>query len=262
MTDMWFTVLGPVRFWRAGTEVDLGAPQQRTLLALLLVRAGHPVSLAEIVDVLWGGEPPRSAVNTVHRGIGMLRRALEPGLRARDTGRWLLRAAGGYRLDLDADTLDLLRFRLLLARARAAAAADGPLAVRTFAQALELWQGPVASTVAPEVRGHPVFTAVDRLYEAAAREAADAALAAGEPAALMRAVEQAAGQAFLDESLQARLILMLAATGRQAAALGRYETVRARLTEELGIDPGTELAGARDRVLRPVRPVCRCLADR
>src|SRR4051794_15574232 len=100
MADMWFTVLGPVRLWRSGTEVDLGAPQQRALLALLLVRAGHPVSLTELVDTLWPAEPPPSAVNTVHRGIGMLRRALEPGLAARDTGRWLVRAAGGYLLDL------------------------------------------------------------------------------------------------------------------------------------------------------------------
>jgi DNA-binding SARP family transcriptional activator len=259
MADMWFTVLGPVRFWRCGVEVDLGAPQQRTLLALLLVRAGHPVGLTEIVDVLWGDDPPPSAVNTVHRGIGMLRRALEPGLAAREPGRWLVRAAGGYLLDLNADTVDLLRFRMLLARARSAA--EPRSAVRAFAQALDLWQGPAASNVPPEVRGRPVFTAVDRHYEAAAREAADVALATGEPAPLMRAIEQAAAQAGLDESLQARLILMLAATGRQAAALRLYEKVRTRLTEELGIDPGAELAAARDRVLRPSGPpgCARCL---
>lgn len=133
---------------------------------------------------------------------------------------------------------------MLLARARAAAA------VPTFAEALALWRGPVASTVTAGLRGHPVFTAVDREYEAAVREAADAALDASEPAALLPAVEQAAGRAPLDESLQARLILILAAMGRQAEALQHYEKVRARLAEELGIDPGAELIGARNRVRR------------
>jgi len=241
MAEMWFQVLGPVRVWRDDAEVDLGAPQQRTLLALLLVRAGHPVGLAEIVDVLWGEHPPASAVNAVHRGVGLLRRALEPGLTARDTGRWLVRAAGGYRLDVDAGTFDLLRFRLLTEQGRRA-------------EALDLWPAPVASTIAHEVRVHPVFTALDREYEAAVRAAVDDALAAGEPRAVLRAVEQAADRAPLDESLQARLILVLAGTGQRAAALVRYEKVRARLAEELGIDPGTELAQARDQVLRRTAP--------
>jgi DNA-binding SARP family transcriptional activator len=249
MTDMWFSVLGPVRVWRADIEVDLGAPQQRALLALLLVRAGHPVSLSEIVDVLWGERPPASAVNTVHRSIGILRRALEPGLTPREPGRWLVRAAGGYLLDPDADAADLPRFRTLVRRARAGSA------VRTFAQALALWQGQVASTVAADVRGHPAFTAVDREYEAAVREAADAALDAGEPAVLLPAVEQAAGRAPLDESLQARLILILAAMGRQAEALQHHAKVRARLAAELGIEPGAELTGARNRLLRRRVPV-------
>ncbi|WP_327000095.1 winged helix-turn-helix domain-containing protein [Dactylosporangium sp. NBC_01737] len=245
MADMWFTVLGPVLVRRSGTEVDLGAPQQRSVLAVLLTRAGQPVGLTEIVDVLWGEHPPATAVNAVHRSVGLLRRALEPGLTTRDTGRWLVRAGGGYRLAVDDGTVDLLRFRALLDRARA------DRSVPLFGQALDLWQGPAAGTVAAEIRGRPVFTALDREYEAAAREAADAALAAGEPGTVLRAVELAADRAPLDESLQARLMLLLAGTGQQAAALHRYDTVRARLSDDLGIDPGPELTAAWDRVLRP-----------
>ncbi|MGI5183679.1 BTAD domain-containing putative transcriptional regulator [Dactylosporangium sp. CA-152071] len=252
MANMWFTVLGPVRVWRSDAEVDLGAPQQRSVLAVLLARAGQPVGLTEIVDVLWGEDPPASAVNAVHRSVGMLRRALEPDLATRSAGRWLTRAGGGYRLDGDADTVDLLRFRRLLTQARA----DGDARSRAalFGQALDLWQGPVAGTVAAEIRGLPVFAALDREYEATAREAADAALAAGAPAVVLRAVEAAADRAPLDEALQARLMLLLAATGQQAAALRRYDTVRARLRDDLGLDPGAEVAAARDRVLRPTAP--------
>ncbi|MEV4515476.1 BTAD domain-containing putative transcriptional regulator [Dactylosporangium sp. NPDC049525] len=249
MANMWFAVLGPVQVWRSGVEVGVGAPQQRAVLAVLLSRAGHPVAVTEIVDVLWGANPPTTAVNAIHRSVGVLRRALEPGLTARDTGRWLVRAGGGYRLDVDADTVDLLHFRALLGRARADAS------VPLFRQALDLWQGPAAGTVAAEIRGRPVFTALDREYEAAAREAADAALAAGEPGTVLRAVELAADRTPLDEALQARLMLLLAGAGQQAAALRRYDTVRARLSDDLGIDPGPELAAAWDRVLRrPARP--------
>src|SRR5690349_17004645 len=116
MGKMWFTVLGPVRAWRDGAEIDLGAPQQRSVLAVLLARAGQPVSLSEIVDTLWWDDPPATAVNAVHRSVGLLRRALEPGLTVRGVGRWLVRAGGGYRLEAGPDEVDLLRFRALLGR--------------------------------------------------------------------------------------------------------------------------------------------------
>ncbi|MCZ1002904.1 hypothetical protein O1M63_40780 [Streptomyces mirabilis] len=58
---MRFEVLGPLRVRRAERELDLGFPQQRALLGLLMVRAGRPVQVSEIVDVLWASRPPASA---------------------------------------------------------------------------------------------------------------------------------------------------------------------------------------------------------
>ncbi|MGW5696544.1 AfsR/SARP family transcriptional regulator [Streptomyces asiaticus] len=101
-----FEILGTVRAWRGEHELDLGGPQERAFLALLLLRAGHPVPVSEIVDALWGPNPPRSAVNVIRRHVGALRRLLEPGLPARATGRWLIRDAGGYQLVTDGDSLD------------------------------------------------------------------------------------------------------------------------------------------------------------
>ncbi|MFF5077451.1 tetratricopeptide repeat protein [Actinoplanes sp. NPDC000266] len=235
MGKMWFTVLGPVRAWRDGAEIDLGAPQQRSVLAVLLARAGQPVSLAEIVDTLWRDDPPATAVNAVHRSVGLLRRALEPGLSVRGVGRWLVRAGGGYRLEAGPDEVDLLRFRELLG-------------LQAYAEALEQWQGPAAATLPAEVRGQAVFAALDREYEAAA---AEAALVTGGSGRLLRAVELAADRAPLNESLQARLLLMLAAAGRQADAQKRYEEVRARLAAELAVEPGTELAAAGKKLVKP-----------
>ncbi|MER5378321.1 winged helix-turn-helix domain-containing protein, partial [Streptomyces sp. NPDC002553] len=137
-----FAVLGPVRVWRGETELDPGGPQERALLALLLVRAGDPVGLEEIVDALWGAEPPRSAVNVIRRHAGSLRRLLEPGLAVRAEGRWLVRAAGGYRLVTHGDCLDLLRFRELCEAGRRAAGESPGRAVELFTEALALWRGP------------------------------------------------------------------------------------------------------------------------
>ncbi|WP_326559770.1 AfsR/SARP family transcriptional regulator [Micromonospora sp. NBC_01796] len=244
------TVLGPVRLWRGGEEVQLGAPQVRALLAVLLARVGTPVSLAEIVDVLWGQDPPPTAVNAVHGHIGTLRRLLEPALGPREPGRWLGRSAGGYQLTGDADSVDLLDFRRLLGQARAAVAAGREgAAVPHFAAAVRLWQGPGAGNVNPAIRTHPVFGELDREYFDAVREAADCALGCGQADELVTDIRRAAERAVLDEPLQARLILLLVASGQQAQALAVFARVRAALAEELGIDPGAELRAAYETVL-------------
>jgi DNA-binding SARP family transcriptional activator len=257
-----FAVLGPVRGWRAGVEVDLGPPQQKAVLAVLLVRAGQPVGLSEIVDVLWGDDPPDSAVNVVHRYVGKLRRLIEPDLPVRAAGRLLVRGAGGYRLELsggahagpDADVVDLLRFRRLRDQAREASRDGCPdAAVTLLLAALGLWHGPCAAGTEAQVRAHPMFTAVDHEQLAAVQELADAALGSGGCGVAERVlpvVRQAAAGNGWDEPLQARLVLVLAATGRQAEALAVYEQVRSRLAEELGIDPGSELRAAHEQVLR------------
>ncbi|MEV0905190.1 AfsR/SARP family transcriptional regulator [Streptomyces hokutonensis] len=248
-----FAVLGPVRAWRGETELALGPPKQRALLALLLTEAGHPVAVHEIVDALWGQDPPDSAVNVVQRHVGALRRLLEPELPAGGQSRWLLRGSGGYRLEVAPDDLDLLRFRAL--RQRAAQDFQPPTATGLLIEALALWRGPAASGIAPEVRSHPAFTALDGEHLAAVKEAAELALEAGPGlgARVLVTLRQAAAQHPLDEGLQARLILVLAATGHQAEALDVHRTVRTRLADELGVQPGPELQAALQRVLGHTR---------
>jgi DNA-binding SARP family transcriptional activator/tetratricopeptide (TPR) repeat protein len=241
-----FTVLGAVRAWRGDTELRLGPPQQRAVLALLLAAGGQPVSLSELVDLLWAADPPASAANIVHRYIGTLRRVLEPGLPSRAAGRWLIPHAGGYRLAADEDHLDLLRLRRLAGQA---AAAELPgQAVALYLEALGLCPGRCAGDLAA-LRGHPAFTAVDRECLALAGQAAEVALRAGLAPQALPAVRQAAGQDALAEPLQARLMLLLAAAGHQAEALAVYEATRGALADELGIDPGAELRDAHHRVL-------------
>lgn len=224
---LWTTVLGPVRAWRAGAEVDLGTPQQRALFALLLARPAQPVSTDELVDALWPGNAPATAVNVIHRYVSRLRRALG------DT-TVLTSVTGGYRLDVTAGSADLLLFRELRDDSR-------------LLEALELWRGPVAAGIGATVRAHPVFTAIDGELTAVLAQAAAHAPSAERILPRLRAT---AADRPLDERMQAALMRTLAATGNQAEALEVFAATRRRLDEELGINPGTELTAAHGDVLR------------
>jgi DNA-binding SARP family transcriptional activator len=77
-SSLWIQVLGPMRIWRQGDEVELGPRQQRCIFALIMARAGQPIRMREIVDLVWAGNAPASAVNIVQKYVGGLRRLLEP----------------------------------------------------------------------------------------------------------------------------------------------------------------------------------------
>ncbi|MER6979312.1 BTAD domain-containing putative transcriptional regulator, partial [Streptomyces carpinensis] len=249
--DVRFSVLGPVRVWRSGSELPLGPKQQRLVLAVLLARAGRSVPMHEFIDLLWDGEPPSSAANAVHRYVGSLRRLLEPELPARSPGRWLARQAGGYLLRVDEDCLDLLSFRGLVERARrTAAAGDPPGAVELFTAALGLWQGRCAADLEPAASRHPAFVMLEHEFVSVVCEAAETAMRCGRAAAALLPLRQAAERNPLDEALLARLLLVLASDGKQAEAMSLYEEVSRRLAEELGVDPGAELRAAHERILR------------
>jgi DNA-binding SARP family transcriptional activator len=89
-----FKLLGPVRGWRDGEELQLGPPQQRTVLAMLLLSGGKPLTPEEIAGALWAVDAPSSAVATVRTYIHRLRRALG------DDQHLLVHDNGGYRLDV------------------------------------------------------------------------------------------------------------------------------------------------------------------
>jgi DNA-binding SARP family transcriptional activator len=250
-TALCFGVLGPVRVWRRGVEVDLGARQQRLILGLLLAGAGQPVGLGDIVEVLWGRMPPRSAVNVVHRYVGALRRLFEPGLPPRSAGRWLLGDAAGYRLQVGADDLDLLRLRALADRGRSDEDA-GRLAeaMSAYEAALALWRGPCGGASELGAGDHPAFSVVDHECAGLVREAASLALRLGRSRSVLPVLRRVADLRPWDEALQAQLLLALSADGQQAEGIGLYQNVRRRLADELGVDPGTELREAYQLVLR------------
>jgi DNA-binding SARP family transcriptional activator len=246
-----FTVMGPIRAWLGDAELPLGSPQQRALLALLLIRTQQTVPLNEIATFLWRDKPPSSAANVVHHHVSALRRLLEPELRPREPGRWLLRGNSGYRLNVDRRCVDLHVFHDLTGRARERSA-NGQYreAAALYWEALALRQGSVGTGSPLDLIDSPVFAEVENDYAKTVVEAAETHLGTGDGQRIAGVMRQTAERYPWDERLQATLIRILGATGRQAEALSVYQTVRSRLSTELGIEPGPALRAAQTAVLR------------
>ncbi|MER6781091.1 MULTISPECIES: BTAD domain-containing putative transcriptional regulator [unclassified Streptomyces] len=147
LPEPFFSVLGAVRIRSAGLQLPLGSPQQRALLAMLLLRRNDVVDLDEIVDGLWGEEPPRTAVGTVRSHVYRLRRALGPRI---------VTHGQGYLLHVAPGALDLDVFDELVAQARGCTAEEGTgEAAELLARALGLWQGaPLAGLPGPYAAIH------------------------------------------------------------------------------------------------------------
>ncbi len=233
-------VLGPLAVDHDGEPVPVGGPRVRALLATLALDPGHPVPAARLVATLWGDRPPANPVNALQTLVKRLRAALRPV----DA---IVGRSGGYLLDLPPEAVDAHRFAALADRARDHA--DPARRAAVLDEALALWRGPALA----DLRGLPHLDALDALAApleerrlAAVEAHAEACLAAGREIDLTAEVAAAP----LRERLCALAVRALAAAGRQADALALFEATRRRLADELGVDPGEELAAAHLAVLR------------
>ena len=243
-------VLGPLRLWRGTTELDAGPRQQAHLLVLLVTRVGQPVSTSELVDLIWGDEAPASALNVIQKYVGALRRLLEPDLPARATGSHLQRHGNGYLFTAGAGMLDLVTFRELAEAARVAVAhRRHDAALEHYREALRLWHGAVGDGFAHSPAAMSIFAGLNGEFFDSCLAAAELAVSLGLPEPVLPPVRLAARMAPLHEPVQACLVSLLGAAGRQAEALSVFGAVRTRLADELGIDPGPALAAAHRRVL-------------
>ncbi|GAB3451327.1 AfsR/SARP family transcriptional regulator [Actinophytocola sediminis] len=247
-------VLGPLRVWHGDDEVDLGPPARRAVLGLLLLAGGEPVSRATLVDTLWGERPPPSAVNVLQTHVKHLRRLLEPGRPSRTHSDLLPHVRGGYALHVPATEADLPRFRQFVAEANAAhRAGDTATVAAVLAEALGLWRGRPLADV-PLLAEHPTVRSLSAERRAALARYGDAMIATGRAADVLVALAEAATEQPLDEPTQARLIRAHHAVGQRATAFETFHAVRARLADELGVDPGPDLTAAHAALLRDDEP--------
>ncbi|MET7332053.1 BTAD domain-containing putative transcriptional regulator [Nonomuraea sp. NPDC005650] len=248
-------VLGPLRLWRDGAELDVGPRQQAQLLALLLARVGHPISTRELIDLIWADNTPTSALNLIQKYVGALRRVLEPAVPARAAGTYLHLRGNAYVFSAGSDTLDLVAFRKLLEAAHAALAQQArEVALDHYVKALGLWRGPAGDGLSFGSSATSILNALDDEFHAACAAAADLAVSLGRPEQLIPPLRLAASMAPFHEPVHAGLITTLGAAGRQAEALSAFHAIRDRLAEELGIDPGPALQEAHLRVLTQTPP--------
>jgi tetratricopeptide (TPR) repeat protein/DNA-binding SARP family transcriptional activator len=203
----------------------------------------------------WPFAPPRTCARLVYLYIGQLRGMLEPERPRRSPAELVQRVHGGYRLELGADQLDLVEWDELSTRAaQARRRGDVETARELYGRALECWRGPVLADAGVGVRRHPLALGISQRRVAAALVYADLALEAGPDEHILDRLRPVAAEEPLHEGLAVRLMLALAGRGEQAAALTLFEDIRARLADELGIEPGTELQDAHLRVLRHQLP--------
>ncbi|MDG4809431.1 BTAD domain-containing putative transcriptional regulator [Micromonospora sp. WMMD1120] len=247
---MRWSLLGPVQVTAGGRVLPIDRPQQRAVLALLLLNPDRLVPLGQLVSALWADDPPASARTQVQVCVSRIRAAL------REVGadHLLTTQGGGYRLTVPAGELDLAEFTAAVERARAEEAAGrGAEAARLLRDGLALWRGPALAGAA----GAFVDSAAAGLDEQrllAYERLAAVELDLGRFAATARALRPLVAEHPLREPLVAGYLLALAGCGQQAAALRLYAQTRRHLVEELGVEPGPELSDAHLRVLRGRAP--------
>jgi DNA-binding SARP family transcriptional activator/tetratricopeptide (TPR) repeat protein len=249
-------VLGPVTVWRDGREHASGQPRQLAVLGVLATRANRVVSRGELIDAVWGDNPPASAEGGIYTYVSGLRRVLDPERPLRDPdrarrapSRTLISGGGGYLLRLGSGALDAEHFQRCLGAARGLrAAGDLGGAARTVDEALALWRGqPYAGVPGPFAE-----TERQRLTElrtTAVEERADLLLAQGQAAAAVPELAALAAAHPLREQATGLLMIALYRCGRQAEALRVFGETRRRLAHELGVDPGSELTRIHQQLL-------------
>jgi LuxR family maltose regulon positive regulatory protein len=225
-----------------GVPVPVRGAKQRALLALLALQRGQPVSADRLIDLLWGDRQAANPANALQTQIGQLRRTL--GAAA------ILTTEAGYALTARPDEVDVVRFEQLVAKGQRLAA-DGEMAPAAAAlgEALRLRRGePLAeftyASFFDAERAH-----LDELTLVAIESRAGADLGLGRYGELAGELEALCREHPLRERLWELLILVLYRNGRQAEALRAYTEIRARLVDELGIEPGQPLRELQARIL-------------
>ena len=238
-----FEVLGPVRGWHGAEELELGSPQQRAVLAMLLLARGRQVSLDGLIDGLWEGDVPRSAAGTVRTYVSRLRRRVNS----------IESIGDGYALRLGSAVLDLDEFEQWLSEARGVRGRhDAARSAGLLRDALGLWRGTaLAGIPGPYAGSRRVPLTELRLAATEEKLAADIEL--GDHAGAIAELRSLLAEHPFRERLTELLMLALYKSGRQADALYLFDDVRHRLVEELGVDPGPSLQTMHRRVLQADR---------
>jgi DNA-binding SARP family transcriptional activator len=231
-------ILGRTQVLWGGRDVDLGPERRRTVLAALAVDVGRPVPVDDLIERVWGDDPPAAARSNLYSYLTRLRRTFA-GAGIPRSALHLLSRAGGYQMDMDPGGVDLHRFRTLTARAREEPVDDGNRAA-VLDEALALWQ----RTPLADLRCDWAATTRQALEPQRIEAIVSwtrAQLRLGRTGAMIERLRELSRQHPLVEPLAAGMIEALHQEGRSAEALAWYAATRQYLHDELGVEPGEEL---------------------
>lgn len=244
---MEFRILGPIEAVASDHAVGLGGPKELAVLVLLLLSPGRVMARERLIELLWDGEPPKTADHALEVYISNLRRQL----RTAEADCDITSVAPGYLLSVPEDAIDLYRFVRLAREGRRELKQGEFLSARDhFRQALEFWRGPPFGGAALNqfLASEIAQLELDRL--AVTEDRIEADLGLGRHGDLVPELRRLVAEHPLRERLSGQLMLALYRTGQQAEASGVYQALRSGLAEELGMNPSPELQALVARILR------------
>lgn len=237
-----FRLLGDVAASVDGRRLEIGHARQRCVLVLLLVDANRPIPADQLIHRVWADDQPHRARNALAAYVSRLRQLL-----AGADGVRISREPGGYVLSADSLSIDLHRFRDMVANGRRTA--DPAEAATLFDRALDLWRGPPFTGLDNTPWFDDMRSSLELERFSAVLDRNDAALRAGRHAELLSDLTAALQAHPLDERLAGQLMLAQYRSGRQANALDVYRQMRERLVDELGVDPSPPLQAVHQQIL-------------
>jgi predicted ATPase/DNA-binding SARP family transcriptional activator len=247
-------LLGPVELRVHGSDVPLGGPRQRVLLALLALRAGQSVPTGELIEDVWAGDPTDAAETTIRSYVSRLRHALGGTAEIDRTDR-------GYVLHVPPGAVDAVEFERLIRDGVEAVARGAARRARTaLAHALALWRGRPFGEVGDDGTLAATAQRLEELWLLATEQRVEADLALGASTEVIDELERLLVQNPFRERLWHHLMVALYRAGRQADALAAFHRARAALDEHLGIEPGLDLRELEQAILRQDVPLPRSSA--
>jgi len=227
----------------------VGQPRQQAVLGILAMRANRVISRGELVDAVWGQDPPASAEGGIYTYVAGLRRIIEPHRSLRGPGRVLISSGAGYVLHLVPGQPDAVSFEQHLGRARQLRkGGDAVGAAAELNSALGLWRG-VAFAGVPGPFAETERVRLGELRSTAAEDQADVLLWLGRHEEVVPDLTAMVADHPLRERMRGLLMIALHRSGRPAEALRVFQEGRRLLAEELGIDPGADLSRIHQQVL-------------
>jgi DNA-binding SARP family transcriptional activator len=244
-----FRILGPLEVSVNGARLEVGGARNQKVLAGLILAAGRSVPLSRLVDVVWDEAPPSTSRQQIHKSVAELRALWQRSI-GPDAAGLILTDGHGYRLNVEAGTIDLWTFEQEVEQAMSLAAegrqADAAAGLRA---ALELWRGPALAGITSVALDAEVVRLNERRL-AVQEELLVLELELGRYGAVVSELSVLVAAHPYRERFVELLMLALYRSGRQADALELYHRTRARLADELGVDPGTHLQTLYNGILR------------